>query len=152
MVQIMSLSKAIVFLMHLEELWAFSSLISAPVEFGQRQRRVPGRVVVVVPLLSVSRQDCTTTTTSLNNAPSTVSSFLSNEDLRPGIEAIDQYNEELFQCLESMRQVPYFRFFSVDILGSCEYIPQELFECYTEGCEILPIDENLPAGDEEKVR
>jgi len=29
----------------------------------------------------------------------------------------------------------------VDMLGSCEYIPQELFECYSETCEIYPIDE-----------
>jgi len=27
------------------------------------------------------------------------------------------------------------------MLGSCEYMPQELFECYSETCEIYPIDE-----------
>jgi len=65
----------------------------------------------------------------------------SNEDLLPGIGAINEGNAELFKSLESMRDAPYFRLFSVDILASCEYLPQELFECYTEGCEILPVDE-----------
>mmetsp|Transcript_7555 Transcript_7555/g.9880 ORF Transcript_7555/g.9880 Transcript_7555/m.9880 type:complete len:425 (-) Transcript_7555:144-1418(-) len=70
------------------------------------------------------------------------SSISSNEDLLPGIQAIDQGgNQELLLKLEALREAPDFRFFSVDILASCEYMPQELFECYTEGCEILPIDE-----------
>jgi len=29
----------------------------------------------------------------------------------------------------------------VDMLASCEYMPQELFECYSETCEIYPVDE-----------
>lgn len=59
----------------------------------------------------------------------------------PGIAAIDGANEELTGQLESLRQVPYFRLYSVDILASCEYIPQELFECYSETCEVYPIDD-----------
>ena len=27
------------------------------------------------------------------------------------------------------------------MLGSCEYMPQELFECYSQSCEIYPVDE-----------
>jgi hypothetical protein len=27
------------------------------------------------------------------------------------------------------------------MLASCEYLPQELFECYTESCEIYPADD-----------
>ncbi|KAL7578424.1 hypothetical protein ACA910_012819 [Epithemia clementina (nom. ined.)] len=73
---------------------------------------------------------------------SSASAISSNEDLLPGIASIDRNNEELFGCLEALREAPYFRFFSVDILASCEYMPQELFECYTEGCEILPVDED----------
>jgi hypothetical protein len=59
----------------------------------------------------------------------------------PGMQAIDASNEELFHKLESLREKPSFRFFSVDILASCEYMPQELFECYTESCEIYPAEE-----------
>eukprot|EP00522_Entomoneis_paludosa_P014743 CAMPEP_0172447040 /NCGR_PEP_ID=MMETSP1065-20121228/6435_1 /TAXON_ID=265537 /ORGANISM="Amphiprora paludosa, Strain CCMP125" /LENGTH=351 /DNA_ID=CAMNT_0013198247 /DNA_START=304 /DNA_END=1359 /DNA_ORIENTATION=+ len=70
-----------------------------------------------------------------------LSSVSSNEELLPGIQSIQQGNAELFQRLENLRGVPYFRLYSVDILASCEYLPQELFECYTEGCEILPVDE-----------
>lgn len=72
----------------------------------------------------------------------TSTAISSNSELLPGIAAIDQGNAELFANLESIRETPYFRFFSVDILASCEYMPQELFECYTEGCEILPVDED----------
>lgn len=65
----------------------------------------------------------------------------SNEYLLPGIQAIDASNEALFHKLESLREERSFRFYSVDILASCEYMPQELFECYTESCEIYPVDE-----------
>ena len=66
----------------------------------------------------------------------------SNEDLLPGIAEIDKANNELFEQLQTLRSQPYFRYYSVDILASCEYIPQELFECYTESCEIYPEDES----------
>ena len=65
----------------------------------------------------------------------------SNEYLLPGIQAIDASNEDLLEKLESLRESPAFRLYSVDILASCEYMPQELFECYTESCEIYPADE-----------
>ncbi len=32
------------------------------------------------------------------------------------------------------------------MLASCEYIPQELFECYSETCEIYPVDEYADDG------
>jgi hypothetical protein len=65
----------------------------------------------------------------------------SNEELLPGIEAIDAANDNLFGKLEALRDEPYFRLYSVDILASCEYIPQELFECYSQSCEIYPVEE-----------
>lgn len=73
---------------------------------------------------------------------SSASAISSNEELLPGIAAIDKANDELFAKLESLRENPYFRFYSVDILASCEYMPQELVECYTEACEIYPSDED----------
>jgi Endoplasmic Reticulum Oxidoreductin 1 (ERO1) len=95
----------------------------------------------------------TPTTTSFNNRHgsslpcllfSTISSFnnQNQEYLMPGIAAIDARNDEILSKLEKLRTSPYFRFFSVDILASCEYIPQELVECYTESCEIYPADED----------
>jgi Endoplasmic Reticulum Oxidoreductin 1 (ERO1) len=77
------------------------------------------------------------------------SSIISNdEDLLPGIAAIDMGNGDLMTRLEKLCDQPYFRLYSVDILASCEYLPQELFECYTESCEIYPEDEeNVSRSD-----
>lgn len=63
------------------------------------------------------------------------------EELAPGIKAIKELNPGLEEKLNSLREKPYFRLYSVDMLGSCEYIPQELFECYSETCEIYPVEE-----------
>jgi ERO1-like protein alpha len=54
---------------------------------------------------------------------------------------IQQHNTDLLEKLNSLRDADYLSLFSVDILGSCEYMPQEIFECYTESCEIYPVDE-----------
>jgi len=65
----------------------------------------------------------------------------SSPSLSLGISAIDEVNDELEGLLCQIRKKPYFRMYSVDMLASCEYIPQELFECYSSTCEIYPIDE-----------
>jgi hypothetical protein len=70
------------------------------------------------------------------------STVSSNPDLIPGIESIDGINSKITETLGSLRETPYFRLYAVDILASCEYIPQELFECYTESCEIYPVDDD----------
>lgn len=70
------------------------------------------------------------------------SALSNNEDLVAGIAAIDASNAELLGRLERLRDQPYFRYYSVDILASCEYMPQELFECYTESCEIYPEEDD----------
>ena len=64
------------------------------------------------------------------------------DDLKPGIAAIDTMNPEFQKTLEELRHFPYFRLYSCDMLGSCEYMPQELFECYSQSCEIYPVDED----------
>jgi hypothetical protein len=76
-----------------------------------------------------------------SSALSMTASASVSENLLPGIGAINKANDDLFEKLEALRENPYFRFYSVDILASCEYMPQELFECYTETCEIYPADE-----------
>jgi hypothetical protein len=65
----------------------------------------------------------------------------SNEDLKPGIATIDNANDQIVEQLNELRTSQNFRLYSVDILASCEYMPQELFECYSETCEIYPVDE-----------
>lgn len=77
------------------------------------------------------------------------SSISNNPDLSPGIKAIDEGNSQLLEKLQTLQTNPYFRYYSVDILASCEFMPQELFECYTESCEIYPADEDevsFPCG------
>mmetsp|Transcript_10452 Transcript_10452/g.24855 ORF Transcript_10452/g.24855 Transcript_10452/m.24855 type:complete len:399 (-) Transcript_10452:2939-4135(-) len=69
------------------------------------------------------------------------SALSSNEDLLPGISAIDEANAVISQQMEILQDSPYFRLFCVDILASCEYMPQELFECYSETCEVYPVDD-----------
>ena len=62
--------------------------------------------------------------------------------LSPGITAIDTSLTTLSPLFYTLRSHPFFRLYSVDMLASCEYIPQELFECYTESCEIYPVDDD----------
>lgn len=73
------------------------------------------------------------------NAATTISN---NEELLPGISAINESNDDLNAKLTKLCDHLFFRLYSVDILASCEYMPQELFECYTETCEIYPEDED----------
>jgi len=67
---------------------------------------------------------------------------VATEELTPGINAITSMNGDLEPLLDNLREQHYFRLYSVDMLGSCEYMPQELFECYSETCEIYPVDED----------
>jgi len=95
----------------------------------------------------------TTTTTapssSLSRPAATAlaacSAPLHDASLAPGISAIDAALPTLSPLLSELRSLPYFRLYSCDMLASCEYIPQDLFECYTESCEIYPVDdEDVP--------
>ena len=67
--------------------------------------------------------------------------FTNTHVLAPGIELIDAQNDELYNMLQELREEPYFKLYSVDMLGSCEYMPQQLFECSSETCEIYPVDD-----------
>lgn len=73
---------------------------------------------------------------------------VATEELTPGINAITSMNGDLEPLLDNLREQHYFRLYSVDMLGSCEYMPQELFECYSETCEIYPVDEDEVRNDQ----
>jgi hypothetical protein len=64
------------------------------------------------------------------------------DTLAPGIEAIEKMNSDINVLLNELKLEPQFRLYSVDLLGNCEYMPQELFECYTQSCEIYPVDDD----------
>lgn len=70
------------------------------------------------------------------------SAISSNEDLLPGISVIDDANDVIVEQMGGLQESSYFRLFCVDILASCEYMPQELFECYSETCEVYPVDDD----------
>jgi hypothetical protein len=73
---------------------------------------------------------------------SIASAISSNEELLPGIAVIDEQNHDFYLKVRELRHQPSFRLYSCDLLGSCEYLPQELFECYSESCEIYPVDDD----------
>lgn len=100
---------------------------------------IPHRVVVRHYYPKTTGITSSSSSTSRWNAASAVSN---DEELIPGIAAIEKSNNDLKAKLLKLCDQPYFRLYSVDILGSCEYMPQELFECYTETCEIYPEDED----------
>jgi hypothetical protein len=88
---------------------------------------------------------CQSNTKAMNwhqDKPITALGFTNTHVLTPGIELIDAKNEELHQMLQELREEPYFKLYSVDMLGSCEYMPQQLFECSSETCEIYPVDDD----------
>ncbi|KAL3765469.1 hypothetical protein ACHAWO_009314 [Cyclotella atomus] len=70
------------------------------------------------------------------------SAALHDTSLSPGILAIDSALPTLSSLFSQLRTLPYFSLYSVDMLASCEYLPQDLFECYTESCEIYPVDDD----------
>eukprot|EP00581_Thalassiosira_minuscula_P032784 CAMPEP_0183785084 /NCGR_PEP_ID=MMETSP0739-20130205/66321_1 /TAXON_ID=385413 /ORGANISM="Thalassiosira miniscula, Strain CCMP1093" /LENGTH=404 /DNA_ID=CAMNT_0026029079 /DNA_START=4 /DNA_END=1218 /DNA_ORIENTATION=- len=70
------------------------------------------------------------------------SASLNDASLAPGIRAIDSALPTLAPLFDELRALPYFRLYSCDMLASCEYLPQDLFECYTESCEIYPVDDD----------
>ena len=85
-----------------------------------------------------------TKTTKLQMA---TTATLHDQSLSDGIAAIDKAMPTLSPLLSELRSLPYFRLYSCDMLASCEYLPQELFECYTESCEIYPVDDDeVPEG------
>lgn len=73
---------------------------------------------------------------------SATAAALHDATLSPGIAAIDAALPTLSPLFRRLRSLPYFSLYSVDMLASCEYLPQELFECYTESCEIYPVDDH----------
>ena len=114
------------------------------------------RAITVVPqspynnqhLISIKRTTTTahipTKTTKLQMA---TAATLHDESLAACITAIDSAMPTLSPLLSELRSLPYFRLYSCDMLASCEYLPQELFECYTESCEIYPVDDDeVPEG------
>ena len=111
--------------------------------------RIPGRYRCDTspPSLTTTTTTRTTTSSALQSSAAAASSSSSrslapNTALLPGIAVIDAANPRIAEQMEQLQASSYFRLFCVDILASCEYMPQELFECYSETCEVYPIDDD----------
>ena len=110
------------------------------------------RATIVVPPSYNSQykpinQHTTHTSTKTTKLQMATTATLHDESLSDGILAIDSAMPTLSPLLAELRSLPYFRLYSCDMLASCEYLPQELFECYTESCEIYPVDDDeVPEG------
>ena len=114
------------------------------------------RAITVVPqstLMKYNSQQLVSSRTIAADIPRTTklqmatAATLHDESLAAGITAIDSAMPTLSPLLSELRSLPYFRLYSCDMLASCEYLPQELFECYTESCEIYPVDDDeVPEG------
>ena len=112
--------------------------------------RIPGRYRCDTspPSLTTTTTTRTTTSSALQSSAAAASSSSSrslapNTALLPGIAVIDAANPRIAEQMEQLQASSYFRLFCVDILASCEYMPQELFECYSETCEVYPIDDDV---------
>lgn len=85
-----------------------------------------------------------TAESSMSRQGNDYSSYYStNLELIPSIKLINDNIDVLHNKLQNVIDTTsYFRYYSVDILGSCEYMSQELTECYAERCEIYPEDDD----------
>jgi len=55
------------------------------------------------------------------------------------------------EVLDELRQQPFFRYYSVDLLKGCNYFPQDIDECSTQSCEIYPVDTGVVPKNIEAV-
>jgi hypothetical protein len=98
-------------------------------------------------ILDRSHVLCMTSSSSSSSSPAAERQHYSrstNLELIPGMTTIDDTIDTLYDKLSKLRDSSlYFRLYSVDILGSCEYMSQELAECYAERCEIYPEDDDV---------
>lgn len=72
----------------------------------------------------------------------TAEKITEEKELYEAIACIQSQNSDLLSMLDTLRKDSlYFRLYSIDMLGSCEYLPQLYEECYSTACEIYPVEE-----------
>jgi len=75
--------------------------------------------------------------------PSPQFDYKSSEDvwLLEGAAALSEYTSALAPEFEALRERPFFRYYGVDLLASCTYLPQQETPCELDACEIEPSDD-----------
>mmetsp|Transcript_37178 Transcript_37178/g.116375 ORF Transcript_37178/g.116375 Transcript_37178/m.116375 type:complete len:410 (-) Transcript_37178:133-1362(-) len=64
--------------------------------------------------------------------------------LLAGAAALSQHIAALAPQFAAVRERPFFRFFAVDLLASCGYVPQNEVPCELDACEIEPTEDVPP--------
>ena len=64
--------------------------------------------------------------------------------LLAGAAALSQHTAALAPQFAAVRERPFFRFFAVDLLASCGYVPQNEVPCELDACEIEPTEDVPP--------
>lgn len=125
-------------------LWSTNCIIQSTVQVAAS---MPSALLLSkcgeVPRRLQTRPSSSSSMTTLWASTSDGTAVSTNENLVPGIMAIDHANDDIRSYMKDIRETPYFRLFCVDILASCEYMPQELFECYSELCEVYPVEDDV---------
>lgn len=68
-------------------------------------------------------------------------------DFAAAVSAIDTEGKSVLDLCKPLRAAAFFRLYSVDMMASCGYFPQEIEPCGLELCECYPIDEReVPAS------
>jgi hypothetical protein len=66
----------------------------------------------------------------MQRAPFSSQSLISDSCWRSeGLAAIDEYSSDLLEIVDELRQQPFFRYYSVNLLNGCNYFPQQEDEC-----------------------
>lgn len=84
----------------------------------------------------------TTSTLFLRKNRYSLNRDVSSDNIQSGMREIEAENPRVLEIVGELSMLPYFRYYCVDVLASCEYLPQEISECNAEACEIYPSEES----------
>jgi len=66
--------------------------------------------------------------------------------LAEGVEVVRSQNPTMLPLLTRLRDFEFFRYFAVDLLAGCSYMPTQDEPCGLDACEIDPVDDEVPEG------
>lgn len=66
---------------------------------------------------------------------------MSNAPLSDGIAKVKAGGKDILPLLEELREFSFFRYFHMDMMTSCAYMPTHEQTCAMETCEISPVDD-----------
>ena len=70
--------------------------------------------------------------------------------LAEGVEGVRSQNPTMLPLLTRLRDFEFFRYFAVDLLAGCSYMPPQDEPCGLDACESDPVDDEGPDGMRER--